>query len=213
MLNKIILLAFLAQSCTTKASINTPFPIKFVSGPGKASTGIISKFYGDIQYGAATLSWKLYEQQTNSFFFIERSENGKDFAELGTVSSPDGINFQYKDSMALPTGFYRVKSIGVDTVYSDIIRLSSISGLPEIKVWPLLFDVLITVEVNSKINEAFNVVLTNSKGQVLSSRLVNADKGTSKIVFDDGISFLYHDEYTMTVTGIQYSYSKKLYKK
>ncbi len=150
MLNKIILLAFLAQSFTIKASIDTPFPIKFVSNPGKASPGIISKFYGDIQYGAATLSWKLYEQQTNSLFFIERSENGKDFAELGTVSSPDGINFQYKDSMALPTGFYRVKSIGVDTVYSDIIRLSSISGLPEIKVWPLVFDVLITVEVKQQ---------------------------------------------------------------
>jgi hypothetical protein len=213
MLNKFILSFFLVQSFTANAGTSAPFPKKIISNSDKSSPGIICKFYGDIQYGAANLSWKLYEQQINSLFFIERSENGKDFAELSTVSSPDGINFQYKDTTALPTGFYRIKAIGTDTAYSDIMRLSTISGIPEIKVWPLVFDVLINVEVNSKINEVFNVVLTNSKGKVLSSRLVNADKGANNIVFDDGISFLYGDEYTMTVTGVQYSYSKKLYKK
>lgn len=214
MLKKIILFALLAQSFTTKANIDTPFSKEFIFNPEKSTLGIISKFYGDLQFGAATLSWKLYEQQNNSqYFFVERSENGKDFTELDTVSSIDGINFQYKDTMALPTGFYRIKAIGADTVYSGIMRLSSISGMPEIKVWPLVFDVLINVEINSKINESFNVTLTNSKGEILSSRLINADKGLNKIVFDDGISFLYGDEYTMTVTGVQYSYSKKLYKK
>jgi len=91
--------------------------------------------------------------------------------------------------------------------------LSSINGIPGIKIWPLVFDALITVEIDSKINEEFTITLTNSKNKVLSSRLLNAEKGNNTVVLDDAISFLYADEYTMMITGIQYLYSQKLYKK
>lgn len=166
-----------------------------------------------MQYGTATICWKLYEEGSTSFFYIERSENSKDFTVLDRVGSTDGINFQYKDSLPLPTGFYRIKAVGTDTVYSDIIRLSTISGLPQVKVWPATFDVAIHVEVNSTIKETFTAVLTNSKGETLISKLMNAEKGNSQVIFDDTVSFLYADEYTMTVSGLQYSYSQKLYKK
>ncbi len=206
----IILVAFLAQTFITKAN-QAYLQLKTIAG--KTGPGIISKFYGELQFGAATIYLKTYDQETTSQFIIERSSNGKDYEELGTVTSEDGFNFQYKDSMPLPTGFYRVKTIKADTAYSDVMRLSSISGVPHIKISPALFDAQITVEVDSKINESFNIELTNSEGKVLSSRLVNLEKGSNKIVFDDGISFLYADEYTMSVTGVKYAYTQKLHKK
>lgn len=177
---------------------------------------VISKFYGELQYGVACLYWKAYEHSAGCRFFIERSNNGKDFEIVGTVDNNagiDGDSFQYKDTMPLPTGFYRIKTVQADTTYSDIMRLSSISGIPVIKIWPLVFDGLITVEINSQINEEFTITLTNSKSKVLSSRLLHAEKGNNTVVLDDAISFLYADEYTMTVTGIKYHYSRKLYKK
>ena len=225
MLKIISLALFLIQSFTLKANNDLPVSRPAFLGKDKLLEiikdklleNIISKFYGELQYGIAVLSWKTYEQEgNNSQFFIERSENGKDFKELERVDSTtsrDGNSFQYKDTMPLPTGFYRIKTVQTDTSYSDIIRLSSISGIPDIKVSPGVFDALITVEVNSKINEEFTISLANSKGKILSSRLVNAEKGMNKIVFDDGISFLYADEYTMSVTAVKYSYSQKLYKK
>jgi hypothetical protein len=210
---KIILMALLAQPFGTKAHDASAYSKTFALNNSKVGPGIISKFYGELQFGAVTIHLQTYDQENDSLFVIERSSNGTDYEEMGTVTSADGFNFQYKDTMPLPTGFYRIKTIKEDTAYSDVMRLSSISGLPQIKVSPALFDAQITVEVDSKINESFNIELTNSEGKVLSSRLVNAEKGSNKIVFDDGISFLYADEYTMSVTGIQYSYSQKLHKK
>lgn len=213
MLTRLILFAFLLSSITSKAHSNLTFLKNNISFPGKNVPGVISKFYGELQYGAATLCWKLYEEGSDRRFIVERSENGTDFKELAYVTSSDGINFQYKDTLPLPTGFYRVKAISTDTIYSDIMRLSTLSGLPEIKISPALFDVVINVEINSKINESFNLVLTNSKDEIISNRSLNASIGVNKVIFDDVISFLYADEYTMTITGFQYSYSQKLYKK
>lgn len=213
MFYKILLCAFLAQPFIATAH-KTPQFLKIAdTNSGKSKPAIISKLYGELQYGTATIYIKTYDQQTSSQFIIERSINGKDFEEMGTVSSTDGFNFQYKDTIPLPTGFYRIKTINEDTSYSDVMRLSSISGLPQIKISPVLFDAQITVELSSSINESFTLELVNSKGKVLSSRLVNVEKGPNTIVFDDGISFLYADEYTMSVTGLKYSYTQKLYKK
>jgi hypothetical protein len=207
---------FLLQSFILKANNGCTISMPAVFSQDKLPPVVISKFYGELQYGIAVIHWKTYEEGSNSQFFIERSENGKDFEEIGRIentSSLDGINFKYKDTMPLPTGFYRLKTVQADTVYSDILRLSSISGIPSIKVWPLVFDALITVEINSKINESFTITLTDSKSKVLSSRLLNAEKGDNAVVLDDAISFLYADEYTMTVSAIKYNYSKKIYKK
>jgi len=216
MFKNFIFLAFLIQPFVTKAH-SISFPEKNMSNGDKTSPGVICKCYGEFYSGAATIYWKTYEGGTNSRFFIERSENGEDFKQLDSVTSADGINFIYKDTLPLPTGFYRVKAVPEDTIantiYSDVMRLSSLSGMPKIKVSPSLFDAQITVELDSKISEAFNIALTNSKGEVLSSRLVNAEKGANTIVFEDGISFLYADEYTMSITGIKYSFAQKLYKK
>jgi hypothetical protein len=212
MVNRLIIAAFLLQPLLANATDYNLFTEKSIAG-GHIPPGIISKFYGELQHGAATIFWKLYEEGSSSLFYIERSDNGKDFTELAQVNSSDGINFQYKDSLPLPTGFYRIKATGRDTVYSDIIRMSTLSGLPQVKVWPALFDVVINVEVNTAINETFTAVLTNSKGETLISKELAASKGNSKMVLDDTVSFLYPDEYTLTVTGLQYSYSQKLYKK
>lgn len=213
MLKRLILIAFLIPSLSSKANFYPAFLNNAICPTVNSLPGIISRFYGELRYGAATLCWKLYEEGSNRRFVVERSENGTDFKELADVTSSDGINFQYKDTLPLPTGFYRVKAISTDTVYTDIMRLSTLSGLPEIKISPTVFDVVINVEINSKINESFNLVLTNSKNEVIRSRSLNATTGVNKIVFDDVISFLYTDEYTMTITGFQYSYSQKLYKK
>lgn len=213
MLKRTFVFVLLLQSFLVKAN-SFPSDSKIQScNIGISATGIFGKLYGDLQFGAATIYWRTYEQSNNSQFFIERSSNGKDYEVLGSVSSADGFNFMYKDSVALPTGFYRIKVIKSDTVYSDVLRLSSITGLPQINVTPVVFDALITVEIDSKINEEFNISLFNGKGEQISSRLVYAEKGKNKIVFDDAISFLYADEYTMSITGIQYSYKQTLYKK
>lgn len=216
MVKNIAFLALLIHSFGTKASNGSPKGNPSAFYNSRLTPAVISKFYGELQYGTALLSWKTYGGELNSQFFIERSENGKDFETISvadSISTTDGLNFQYKDTRPFPTGFYRIKAVQADTVYSDILRLSTISGMPDIKVSPDVFDALITVEVNSKINEEFTISLANSKGKVLSSRLVNAAKGNNKIIFDDGISFLYADEYTMSVTAVKYSYSQKLYKK
>lgn len=213
MLYRYILFAILLHSISTKANDLNFFSSTFNTKPLLPFPGMFSKFYGEVQYGNATIYWKLYEQGSNNKFFIERSENGNDYKELDSVSSIDGINFSYKDTIPLSTGFYRIKAIGKDTIYSDIMRLSTISGIPKVKVWPVLFDVVLNVEINSNIIETFTAVLTNSKGEEIISKEVTVEKGSSKIVFDNTISFLYPDEYTLTVTGLQYSYNQKLFKK
>lgn len=213
MLHRSILMVFLVQSLTAQANRYKFPPTNSITASGKPVPGIISKLYGDLQYGAANIHWKLYEQGSNSRFFIEKSVNGKDFTELDTVISTDGLHFQYKDPAPLPTGFYRIKAIGNDTVYSDVMRLSTLNGLPHVKVWPALFDVAINVEIESQINEAFTIVLTNSKGEILMSKEAKTEQGTCKISFDDTVSFLYAGEYSITVTGLQYSYSRQLHKK
>ena len=53
------------------------------------------------------------------------------------------------------SGFYRIKTIEKDTLYTDIIRVSFITGMPAIKIWPVPFDHVITVEIDSKIQEEF----------------------------------------------------------
>lgn len=204
MLTRFISIIFLALSFSAKANIH--FPVKPVPG-------LISKLYGDVQFGTANIYWKLFEQPSGLHFIIQKSENGKDFTSLDTVKSNDGINFQYKDTLPLPSAFYRIKAEGHDTSYSDIMRLSTIEGLPHVKISPSLFDVVINVEVSCMINETFNIVLTNSRGEIVNQRELNAEKGPNKVVFDDTVSFLYADEYTITITGNQYSYFQKLYKK
>lgn len=93
----------------------------------------------DKRGSSITISWKVSENETGDYFVVERSDDGKSFTSIGTVST-DGLNgtrdYSLTDKAPGVTSYYRLKLVNKDNSfgYSKILTVKDDSDSVEVKI-------------------------------------------------------------------------------
>lgn len=89
----------------------------------------LSSFNGNYDNGLVKLSWKSESESNFSHYEIEKSSDGRNFINIGSVSPSPAHSYTFTDNNSLTSGknFYRLKIIGMDGkfTYSAIIPISA----------------------------------------------------------------------------------------
>ncbi|MFZ4057126.1 MAG: T9SS type A sorting domain-containing protein, partial [Ferruginibacter sp.] len=147
-----------------------PLPVKFSSV--KAS----------IFNNAAKVDWTVQEELNVAAYAIEKSSDGRNFQQLGTVQAKgligQAINYSYTDVQTLSNNqFYRIKSIDTDgrIMYSEVVSLKSNVTLNQnFSVFPNPAPVSnISVQLKNSASGNYQVQIFGANGQPVFQTVVN----------------------------------------
>ncbi|MBC7536856.1 MAG: T9SS type A sorting domain-containing protein, partial [Ferruginibacter sp.] len=163
----------------------------------------------DRQDKKVLVSWKVENELSIDHYSVERSADGRNFRELGTKIATDNsggttVQYSWLDEQPL-TGdnFYRIKSVGAgnDVKISETVNVnmkaepSLITAYPN----PVTEDGLLKVRFTNTTKGNYRLSLINGKGQVLMSRMVNHEGGSS--VYDFNLNHsVAHGSYVLQVS-------------
>ncbi len=158
-------------------------------------------FTGNYNSGEALLNWNTTSQLNSAYFIVERSLNGVDFSEVGTVSSSSIASYTYKDILPLTNTFsktiyYRLEAVdnnGIKT-YSKSVAIN-IYQTTHFLIYPNPAKDVITIKSNDEQGGIW-LISDISGHAVLTNRL--EDKKIQQI----GIGTLQKGIYNVTIFTI-----------
>lgn len=182
---------------------NSPLPIELIS------------FSGDCAEGKVDLKWTTASEINNDHFEIQRSSNGIDYSEIGTVSGKGNCtvysNYNFRDPD--PTGdisYYRLIQVDFDqkeTVYGPIAVRNCNAGPMKVSITsdgniPTLF-------IQSEEYNPVQIVIfdTNGKNLLTTSEVIEAGTSIVKLPIGDLASGVYY----LRIESQQNSITKKFY--
>jgi len=103
----------------------------------------LTTFTGTMEDHGAALNWRTATELNSAFFEVERSTDGINFREIGTVQAAgttnQSIGYQFTDDLP-PTGwlYYRLKMVDEDDgfTYSDVIALKNNKLSLQVELFP-----------------------------------------------------------------------------
>lgn len=143
------------------------------------------------------LTWNTASEWNNDHFDIQRSINGVDFENIGSVvgsgTTNEQMNYHWTDEHPYQgTSFYRVVQVDTDGAKTNSdIRSVIFSGDQEIKVFPVPAETSIIVQLNAEQIE--NVVSSQGISVQGLIRLTNTSEHTTLINIEDlsaGVYFI-----------------------
>lgn len=156
-----------------------------------------------------SLHWTTATEINNDFFSIERSNNGRDFAQIGKVegngNSYNSIDYRFlDDNSGTGANYYRLKQIDYDGKYeySDILRADNTSS--KINIYPTASSNSITIDMD--VQQVATVIVFNEVGQTMKDITITEMK--TKI----DISDLPHGMYFVQVNAQSGKEIKKIIK-
>lgn len=117
----------------------------------------------------AVIMWTTASETNLDIFEVQRSKDGKTFAQVGTVKAEGkAANYSFIDAQPINgINYYRLKSIDIDKTfeYSQIVSLQNNKTKANIKVYPTATTGMLTVESNG--SQVEDVTIFNYVGQVV----------------------------------------------
>ncbi len=158
-------------------------------------------FTGNYNSGEALLNWNTTSQLNSAYFIVERSLNGVDFSEVGTVSSSSIASYTYKDILPLTNTFsktiyYRLEAVdnnGIKT-YSKSVAIN-IYQPTNFLIYPNPAKDVITIKSN---NEQGGIWLISD----ISGHAVFTNRLEDKKIQQIGIGTLQKGIYNVTIFTI-----------
>lgn len=107
----------------------------FINGVSSILPIVLGNFSADSNENLIKLNWQTISEENFDFFSIERSEDGQNFYEIGTVlghgDSNDPIDYNFVDENPLfGTSFYRLNAIDYDGTYEKF-QVLSVEFIPD----------------------------------------------------------------------------------
>jgi hypothetical protein len=123
------------------------FPVNGFSGFFVTTGGIplpleLLSFTGTLQNGIVNLNWQTTDEVNTQSFVVQRSTNGVDFTDIGTVTAKDQqgkSEYGYPDTRPVPgTDFYRLKMLDQNghATYSNIVAMSTSATTTAMSIFP-----------------------------------------------------------------------------
>ena len=114
-------------------------------------------FTGHYEDGQSKLTWETTSEDQVDRFAIERSDDGRQFSEIGIVKATGNssfrIKYDYTDSKpVVKNAWYRLRMVDIDGKYkySNVIRLmNEVRSITVLSVTPNPFENALRVQVNS----------------------------------------------------------------
>ncbi len=177
-------------TCATSTAISSFGPLA-VSSNGVLPV-IIEYFTGKKQATTNLLNWKASCNSAQATFSIERSNDGRNFAGINTITA-NYIRclqpFDYTDLQPLSgINYYRIKMTdaeGKDTYSSIIALLNDRKGFEIINLSPsLVVDGKSNLNLSSAQAQTVNIVVTGSMGNILNQFSQTLIAGSNQIPMD-----------------------------
>jgi len=171
-------------------SANAPLPVTFM--------GFVARKNDN---GTTKLLWNVGEEINVTSYVVERSLNGTDFTNIGTVSATGKANYDLEDNQSMSgTRFYRVRNVDIDgsSKYTPVIRVSGkerISG--QIQLYPMPANDQVYVQ-HDKAPLKVNITIYTLDGSMVkqvqaipntyqtSLNISNLKSGMYIVKYDDG---------------------------
>jgi hypothetical protein len=154
------------------------------------------------------VEWSLSQEINMDRYEVEKSTTGNNFNRAGSVVSAGNsnvaVNYNWFDANPnMGANFYRVKMIDKSgqSSYSQIVKVVISKGAPAITVYPNpAVDGVINIQFSNVPKGIYEVKLINSIGQVVMTRQIKHDEGSSNETLrpDKQIA---HGNYQLEVTG------------
>ncbi|MCX2745852.1 fibronectin type III domain-containing protein [Mangrovivirga sp. M17] len=163
-----------------------------------------------------TIEWGTALEIDNDYFVIEKSTNGKDFKEIGTVdgngNSNELINYSFIDEDVRPRNYYRIKQIDFngDFDYSQIVSVLR-NNLPiKFKVFPNpLVQGSLKVQGEGIIHgDEITYTVFDTYGNPVRSGTTKTDN----LLTDTGQTLVYKEELAAGMYFLQVVYRDTIYK-
>jgi len=182
-------------SAFVELSTSTPLPVTLVDFSGK-NTGTIN-----------ALSWHVANEDNIKYYELQRSNDGQNFESISQISPLGNSVYFYNDSLTgpvTPVYYYRLKIVDADgnTKYSDVIKISLNLNDFFVVANPNPFKDLLTLTIQSNLQNQAIVVLTSFDGRQLIKQKENLNKGTNILHLNVNGKLL-NGAYLLTITTPQ----------
>jgi hypothetical protein len=150
----------------------------------------LSDFRGQLSVNDGLLNWKSAFEQNTSYFEIERSTDGRNFAKAGNVNAAgnSAVTKQYtftdRNITTLKTSviYYRLKMMDMDGKfsYSKIIAININSKAAVVMLYPnpVRENVTLMISVTKKENISYSIIDQNGRAVQKKNALVNEGSNT-----------------------------------
>ncbi|HEX6914552.1 MAG TPA: zinc-dependent metalloprotease family protein [Chitinophagaceae bacterium] len=195
---------FCANLSKNSVTVNVTgtFPVQF--------TSLRARKQGEI----VALDWGTLTEQNNSHFVVERSANGANFKELGTVKAAGFSNslktYYFNDITPLPDwNYYRIRQVDFDSKfsYSNIAAVNFEKDGSLIVIYPNPARDVLNIEYTSMAAGKLQLQVIDSKGSVVVKKdmTVTAGKNLESINVSTLSQGMYILRYQDNAGNVSYS--------
>lgn len=144
---------------TTASTANGTLPVHFTAFDAKPSAG------------AVHLNWNVESEENLKGYNVERSLDGKNFAQIGSVAAAGQNSYSFDDTKsASGVSYYRIKSVDIDGkyMYSTTVSVKGTSASTILRAIPSLVqsDVIIQHETAAKGSQ---INVASEDGRIIKS--------------------------------------------
>ena len=157
--------------CSNLVSLSQALPVHFTS------------FHASVQKNVPQLTWTaMYEPGMR--FEIERSTNGKNFAQVASVYSNETASYQYKDA-ATTSGvvYYRIKGLSLDgdVKFTEVKTVKLVAAEQQsFNVYPNPTQSVATLSYAAKQGEKIQIVVRDANGKMVASKVWTVTAGSNQ---------------------------------
>ena len=149
-------------------------------------------FRGKYINNQSVLSWVTASEKDNDYFILERSEDARDFTQIGKIdgagNSNSFLNYQFIDIKPInKVAYYRLKQVDFDGQFSNsnVIALKDVKSLGNqfLNLYPQPASTDVFVEQGLFVNgETFSVEIFNNLGALVQKDLHTSDESGKLVV-------------------------------
>ncbi len=157
----------------------------------KATPVKLSSFTANAKNNSALLTWSVENQDASSSHFeIERSSNGSDFTQIGSVKATTGsqATYSYTDNALnlSSTIYYRLKIVDKDGqyAYSDIRSVQFATAGFAVTLYPNPVKSMTKLNVTLDQAQVIKVSVTNALGNLVKQLEITGQKGLNEKTLD-----------------------------
>jgi len=137
------------------------------------------------------LQWATASEDMTAYFEVERSRDGVNFEQIGTVTSVgnslETSYYQFNDSNPFNgTNYYRLKLINIDESdeFSEIAVLENKVGDSIFNVYPNPSKNILNISYNIEQDENVKIELIDVLGRVVKSKIISASVGQNNLILE-----------------------------
>ena len=140
--------------------VNGALPVNF--------TGINARLVN----GSVNLNWTVDAEEHVLGYEVEKSNDGRNFAKLGTVAANKQMQYSFVDATFSGTAYYRVKSVDVDGKfkYTSVVSMKGGKSGVVVKAFPTITRGAITVQHDAAVKGS-SISIASQEGRIVKSVL------------------------------------------